>query len=306
MNKTCNVKHFIDLDDLDADTLNTIIITASKLKKSHQQGKINNALSHKTLAMIFDKPSTRTRISFEAGMTQLGGHALFLSNSDTQLGRNESMIDSSKVISAMVDAVMLRISNHNDIKLFAKYANIPTINALSDKSHPCQVLADLMTFYEKRGNIKQQTVAWVGDGNNMCQTYIQASYLFDFKLNIAVPKGYEPKQNFNAHYQKNTHFFSDAKSACTNADLVVTDVWTSMGQEKARLKKELDFSHYQVNEDLMTYAKKYALFMHCLPAYRGKEVTSGVIDSAQSVVFEAAENRLHVQKALLLYLFDKL
>ena len=306
MNKTRTVKHFIDLDDLDVDTLNIIITVAIKLKKSYRQGEINNALSHKTLAMIFDKPSTRTRISFETGMTQLGGHALFLSNSDTQLGRNESIIDSSKVIGAMVDAVILRISNHNNIKLFAKYANIPTINALSDKSHPCQVLADLMTFYEKRGNIKKRTVAWIGDGNNMCQTYIQASYLFDFKLNIAVPKGYEPKQDLSAHYQKNIHFFSDAKSASINADLVVTDVWISMGQEKAQRKKEQDFSYHQVNEELMTYAKKNALFMHCLPAYRGKEVTSGVIDSVQSAVFEAAENRLHVQKALLLYLFDKL
>ena len=295
-------KHFINLDDLANDDLQQIIDQAIALKKQYKAGEISNALKNKTLAMIFDKSSTRTRVSFETGMTQLGGHALFLSDKDIQLGRGEPITDSAVVISSMVDCIMLRVSSHADINTFADYSSVPIINALSDESHPCQLLADMMTYQEHNGSIKGKIVAWIGDGNNMCHTYMQAAKAFGFTLNIATPEGYEPDQSFVDQYADYINLCKDANSACDDADLVVTDVWASMGQEAEQKKRELDFKDFQVDTNLMSQAKSDAVFMHCLPAHRGEEVSADVIDGKQSLVWGEAENRLHAQKALLLYL----
>ena len=295
-------KHFIDFDNLSFEVLQDIIDCAIALKKQHNEGVINNSLKNKTLAMIFDKPSTRTRVSFEAGMAQLGGYALFLSNNDIQLGRGEPITDSAIVISSMVDAVMLRISSHEDIIEFSKHSNKPVINALSDLSHPCQILADLMTYQEQKGLINGKKVAWIGDGNNVCQTYMQAAEIFGFELNIACPNGYEPNQSFVESYQNNINFCSNPMGACKDADLVVTDVWTSMGKESEQKQRESAFKGYQVDQNMMSVANSDALFMHCLPAHRGEEVSKDVIDGKESVVWHEAENRLHAQKALLLHL----
>jgi len=297
-------KHFINLDDLSSNDLQQIIDQAITLKKQHKAGEISNALQNKTLAMIFDKSSTRTRVSFEAGMTQLGGHALFLSNRDIQLGRGEPLTDSAIVISSMVDCVMLRVSSHEDINTFANNSSVPVINALSDESHPCQLLADMMTYQEHNGSIKGKTVAWIGDGNNMCHSYMQAAKAFDFTLNIATPADYKPEQGFIDKYTDCINLCTDAHTACQNADLVVTDVWASMGQEAEQKKRELAFKDFQVDGKLMANAKSDAVFMHCLPAHRGEEVSSDVIDGKQSLVWDEAENRLHVQKSLLLYLLN--
>jgi len=297
-------KNFINFDDLSLQDLQVIIDRAISLKKEHKSGKINNSLKNKTLAMIFDKSSTRTRVSFEAGMTQLGGQSLFLSEKDIQLGRGEPITDSAIVISSMVDAVMLRLSSHEDIVEFSKHSSKPVINALSDESHPCQILADLMTYQEEKGPIQGRKIAWIGDGCNVCQTYMQAAAIFDFELSIATPVGYEPSNLFIQKYQKNVNFFNNPMDACKDADIVVTDVWTSMGQESEKKQREAAFKGFQVNQKLMSSAKKDAVFMHCLPAYRGVEVSSEVIDGNQSVVWSEAENRLHVQKSLLLYLID--
>ncbi|MDC0981384.1 ornithine carbamoyltransferase [Candidatus Pseudothioglobus singularis] len=298
------IKHFINFDDLSLKELQGIIDQAISLKKEHKSGQINDTLKNKTLAMIFDKSSTRTRVSFEAGMTQLGGQSLFLSEKDIQLGRGEPITDSAIVISSMVDAVMLRLSSHEDIIEFSKHSSKPVINALSDESHPCQILADLMTYQEMNGSIKNKKIAWIGDGCNVCQTYMQAAGIFDFELSIATPKGYEPSELFIDNYKKNINFYSDPQMACENADIIVTDVWTSMGQESEKKQRELAFTDFQVDQNMMNQAKKDAIFMHCLPAYREKEVSSEVIDGNQSVVWREAENRLHVQKSLLLYLIE--
>ena len=298
------IKHFINFDDLSLKELQGIIDQAISLKKEHKSGQINDTLKNKTLAMIFDKSSTRTRVSFEAGMTQLGGQSLFLSEKDIQLGRGEPITDSAIVISSMVDAVMLRLSSHEDIIEFSKHSSKPVINALSDESHPCQILADLMTYQEMNGSIKNKKIAWIGDGCNVCQTYMQAAGIFDFELSIATPKGYEPSKLFIENYKKNICFYSDPLMACKNADIIVTDVWTSMGQESEKKQRELAFTGFQVDQNMMNQAKKDAIFMHCLPAYREKEVSSEVIDGNQSVVWSEAENRLHVQKSLLLYLIE--
>jgi len=296
--------NFINFDDLSQNDLQGIIDRAILLKKEHKSGKINNSLKNKTLAMIFDKSSTRTRVSFEAGMIQLGGQSLFLSEKDIQLGRGEPITDSAIVISSMVDAIMLRMSSHEDIVEFSKYSSKPVINALSDESHPCQILADLMTYQEHRGPIKNRKIAWIGDGCNVCQTYMQAASLFDFELTIATPSGYEPSDAFIEKYQKNITFFDQPNEACKDADIVITDVWTSMGQESEIKQRETAFKGFQVDQKMMSQAKDDAIFMHCLPAYRGKEVSSEVIDGSQSVVWSEAENRLHVQKSLLLYLIE--
>jgi ornithine carbamoyltransferase len=294
--------NFINFDQFSQNDLQAIIDQAISLKKEHKSGLINETLKNKTLAMIFDKSSTRTRVSFEAGMTQLGGQSLFLSEKDIQLGRGEPITDSSIVISSMVDAIMLRMSSHEDIVEFSKHSSKPVINALSDESHPCQILADLMTYQEHRGSIKGKKIAWVGDGCNVCQTYMQAAAIFDFDLSIATPSGYGPSNNFIEKYKKNISYFENPKDACRDADIIVTDVWTSMGQELEIKQREEAFKGFQVDQKLMGQAKDDAIFMHCLPAYRGKEVSAEVIDGEQSVVWSEAENRLHVQKSLLLYL----
>ncbi len=294
--------HFIDFDDFSYDTLQSIIDTAIKLKAEKKSGVINDSLKNKTLAMIFDKPSTRTRVSFEAGMIQLGGQSLFLFERDIQLGRGEPIVDSAIVISSMVDAVMLRISSHKDIIDFSKHSTKPIINALSDQSHPCQILADLMTYQEHRGSIKNKKITWIGDGCNVCQTYMQAAKIFGFELVIVTPKGYEPSQSFIDKYQTNISYSTNPIEACDNADVVVTDVWTSMGMESEIKQRLKSFQGFQVNQKMMSTAKSDALFMHCLPAHRGEEVNAEVIDGQQSVVWDEAENRLHAQKALLVHL----
>ncbi len=297
-------KHFIDLDDHSFEELQGIIDGAIALKKSHLSGELNESLKNKTLAMIFDKSSTRTRVSFEAGMTQLGGHSLFLSDKDIQIGRGEPITDSAIVIGSMVDAVMLRVSSHEDILTFAAHTNKPVINALSDQSHPCQMLADLMTYQEHRGSIKGKKVVWIGDGNNVCQTYMQAVDIFGFELVISTPKGYEVAPNFVKKYQNNISFCSNPVEASEAADLIVTDVWASMGMESEQKARELAFKDFQVNPQMMSVANEDAIFMHCLPAHRGEEVSAEVIDGKQSVIWDEAENRLHAQKALLLYLIS--
>ena len=294
--------NFINFDQFSQNDLQGIIDRAILLKKEHKSGLINETLKNKTLAMIFDKSSTRTRVSFEAGMTQLGGQSLFLSEKDIQLGRGEPITDSAIVISSMVDAIMLRMSSHEDIVEFSKHSSKPVINALSDESHPCQILADLMTYQEHRGSIKGKKIAWIGDGCNVCQTYMQAAAIFDFDLSIATPPGYGPSVDFIEKYKTNISYFENPNDACRGADIIVTDVWTSMGQELEIKQREAAFKGFQVDQKLMSQAKDDAIFMHCLPAYRGKEVSAEVIDGEQSVVWSEAENRLHVQKSLLLYL----
>ena len=294
--------HFIDFDQFSQNDLQGIIDRAILLKKEHKSGLINETLKNKTLAMIFDKSSTRTRVSFEAGMTQLGGQSLFLSEKDIQLGRGEPITDSAIVISSMVDAIMLRMSSHEDIVEFSKHSSKPVINALSDESHPCQILADLMTYQEHKGSIKGKKIAWIGDGCNVCQTYMQAAAIFDFDLSISTPPGYGPSVDFIEKYKTNISYFTNPNDACRGADIIVTDVWTSMGQELEIKQREAAFKGFQVDQKLMSQAKDDAIFMHCLPAYRGKEVSAEVIDGEQSVVWSEAENRLHVQKSLLLYL----
>jgi ornithine carbamoyltransferase len=295
-------KHFTDFDDYSYQVLQKIIDSAIALKNEHKSGIVNDSLKNKTLAMIFDKSSTRTRVSFEAGMTQLGGHSIFLSDKDIQLGRGEPIIDSAIVVSSMVDVVMLRISSHEDIIEFSKNSSKPVINALSDQSHPCQILSDLMTYQELRGSIRGKKIAWIGDGCNVCQTYMQAAEIFGFELNIATPEGYQPSQRFIDNYQSNISYYTDPIDACDGADIVATDVWTSMGKESEKKQRLNAFKGYQVDQKMMSVAKSDALFMHCLPAHRGEEVSTEVIDGKQSAVWVEAENRLHAQKALLLHL----
>jgi ornithine carbamoyltransferase len=269
------------------------------MKASTKRGHYETPLKHKTLAMIFEKASTRTRVSFEAGMTQLGGHAMFLSPQDTQLGRGEPIEDSARVISRMVDVVMIRTFEQSKVELFAQYSRVPVINALTDEYHPCQLLADLMTWREQRGNPHSKKVAWVGDGNNMCHSWMDAARIFDFHLNIACPQGYMPDAQVLERNQAFVTVCATPNEAMQGVDVVVTDTWASMGQEHEKKAREVAFADYQVTDELMVLAHKDAIFMHCLPAYRGSEVAASVIDGPQSVVWDEAENRLHVQKALL-------
>lgn len=295
-------RHFITLNDLSADELRSIIQRAIELKKMRADGVIYEPLKNKVLAMIFEKSSTRTRISFEAGMTHFGGNALFLSPRDTQLGRGEPIEDSARVISRMVDGIMLRTNDHETVSTFAKHSSVPVINGLTDRFHPCQLLADLQTWFEQRGDIKGKRVCWVGDGNNMCQSYMNAAKLLDFNLTIACPVGYEPEHDLLTATASHVELFHDTKLAASNADLVVTDVWASMGQEEEQKIREQAFENFQVDSALMSVAKPDALFMHCLPAHRGEEVSAEVLDGKQSVIWDEAENRLHAQKALLEFL----
>ncbi len=297
-----SVRHFLTLDDLSSSELKALIARAMELKAMQQRGVIHEPLKNKVLAMVFEKSSTRTRVSFEAGMIQLGGGSIFLSPRDTQLGRGEPIADTARVLSRMVDAIMIRTFAHDTIKELAKYASVPVINALTDDHHPCQLLADIQTFVEHRGSITGKTVAWVGDGNNMCHSYMQAAKQLGFTLNIACPPGYQPKDHIMSAWGDNSQLIGNPLSACKDADLVVTDVWASMGQEGEADDRNKVFVPYQVNAALMAQAKSDALFMHCLPAHRGEEVSADVIDGPQSVVWDEAENRLHAQKALLEFL----
>ncbi|MGM0542243.1 MAG: ornithine carbamoyltransferase [Pseudomonadota bacterium] len=300
------VRHFLTLNDLTPAELQQIMQRGIELKKMQKAGEIFEPLSNQTLAMIFEKSSTRTRISFETGMTQLGGHALFLSSNDTQLGRGEPIEDSARVISSMVDGIMIRTFGHDIVETFAQHASVPVINALSDDFHPCQLLADMQTFQEHRGSIQGKTVTWVGDGNNMCNSYINAAAQYDFNLRIACPEGYDPNMELVDSHKDRVEIVRNAFDAAENSDLIATDVWASMGQEEEQKLRERAFADYQVTAELMQKANPDALFMHCLPAHRGEEVAAEVIDAKESVVWDEAENRLHAQKALLEFLMSKI
>ncbi|MDD9808054.1 MAG: ornithine carbamoyltransferase [Gammaproteobacteria bacterium] len=290
-----SARHFLTLNDFSAAELAALIRRAADMKR----GAAPRPLANKTLAMIFEKSSTRTRVSFEAAMTQLGGSAIFLSSRDTQLGRGEPVEDSARVLSRMVDAVMIRTFDHERAAAFAACSEVPVINGLTDRFHPCQLLADMLTYAEKRGAIAGRLVAWVGDGNNVCHSWINASGLFDFRLNIACPPGYEPERAVLDAAGDRARLVRSPREAVAGADLVVTDVWSSMGQEEEREQRLQSFGDYRVDEALMERAAGDALFMHCLPAHRGEEVSAGVLDGPHSVVWDEAGNRLHAQKALL-------
>ncbi len=293
------MQHFLTLNDLTSAQLEALIARAIELKQMQGAGEIYAPLQNKVLGMIFEKSSTRTRVSFEAGMIQLGGGSIFLSPNDTQLGRGEPIEDSARVISSMVDAVMIRTFEHEKVARFAEYSSVPVINALTDSYHPCQLLADMQTYVEHRGSIAGKTVTWVGDGNNMCHSYINAAAQFGFELRIATPSDYAPDTDIVANTTATVSLHTDPNEAVEGVDLVVTDVWASMGQEEEQKKREKAFADFQVDTNLMALADKEALFMHCLPAHRGEEVSAAVMDDLQSVVWDEAENRLHAQKALL-------
>lgn len=293
------LRHLVNLTDLTPAEYRGLLKRAIELKAIKTGYE---PLKNRVLAMLFEKSSTRTRISFEAGMIQLGGGAIFLSPRDTQLGRGEPIEDSARVIGRMTDCIMLRTNSHRTVEIFAEHAGVPVINGLTDQSHPCQLLADMQTYLEHRGDISGKTVAWIGDGNNMCHSYIESAALLGFELRIAAPEGYDPSEDYLKKGKGHASVTRTPKDAVKDADLVVTDVWASMGQEEEQSRRALAFKDYQVTEELMAYAHSNALFMHCLPAHRGEEVSAEVLEGCQSVVWDEAENRLHAQKALLEFL----
>lgn len=296
------VRHFLTLLDLSPSELNQVIHRAIELKQWQKEGETHTPFQNRVLGMIFEKSSTRTRVSFEAGMAQLGGSSIFLSPRDTQLGRGEPVQDSARVLSRMLDIIMIRTFSHQNLETFADYSSVPIINALTDDFHPCQLLADVQTYVEHRGSIAGKTVTWIGDGNNMCHSYINAARQFDFHLNIACPKGFEPAEHLVEDNKNRVQICDNPVAATKNSDLVVTDVWASMGQEKEQSARVQQFSGFQVNPELMSFAHPDALFMHCLPAHRGEEISDSMLDEPQSVVWDEAENRLHAQKALMEFL----
>lgn len=299
------VRHFLTLLDLEPAEANQLIARAIELKRMHKAGEIYEPMKNQVLGMIFEKSSTRTRVSFETGMAQFGGHAVFLSPRDTQLGRGEPIEDTARVISSMVDAIMVRTFAHDSLETLAEYSKVPVINGLTDFVHPCQLLADMQCYLEHRETIEGRTVTYVGDGNNMCHSYINAARLLDFKLNVACPTGYEPDADLVKLAGDCVEITNDPMAAAENSDLLVTDVWASMGQEDEQDGRATAFANYQVNAEVMAAAADDAVFMHCLPAHRGEEVTAEVIDGPQSIVWDEAENRLHAQKALLEFLVGK-
>ncbi len=295
-------RHLVDLSDLSPAEIRAIIARASELKRRRACGDKPPIFQHKVLAMIFEKSSTRTRVSFEAAMIEGGGGAIFLSPKDTQLGRGEPIEDTARVLSEMCDAIMVRTFAHSTVERLAACASVPVINGLTDRSHPCQLLADLQTYFERRGDIAGRRVAWIGDGNNMCNTYAEAAALLDFDLVVASPAGYEPEPLRGSAQPARVQLVRDPAAAAAGADLIVTDVWVSMGQEEELAARRSAFEPFQVTPALMARANPGALFMHCLPAHRGEEVAAEVLDAADSVVWEEAGNRLHAQKALLEFL----
>ena len=297
-----SVRHFLTLLDLTPAELDALIQRAIVLKAMQKRGERHDIFRGKTLGMVFEKSSTRTRVSFEVGMTQFGGSSIFLSPRDTQLGRGEPIEDSARVLSRMVDAVMIRTFAHSTVETFAAHSAVPVINALTDDFHPCQLLADMQTFVEHRGSIRGKRVAWVGDGNNMCNSYINAARQFDFELVVSCPEGFEPRADLVERERGRVSIERDPHRAVAGAHLVVTDVWASMGQEEEQAARERAFADYQVDMALMNRAAAEALFMHCLPAHRGEEVSAEVMDDPRAVVWDEAENRLHAQKALLEFL----
>ena len=306
MMPAATMKHYLQFKDFSADEYAYLFERAALIKKRFKTYEKYQPLADRTLAMIFEKASTRTRVSFEAGMYQLGGSVVHLTTGDSQLGRAEPIEDSARVISRMTDIVMIRTFEQAKIERFAEYSRVPVINGLTNEFHPCQILADIFTYIEHRGSIAGKTVAWVGDGNNMANTWLQAAEILGFKVHVSTPSGYEideklavgPAGASAGSYQ----FFSNPMDACRGADLVTTDVWTSMGYEAENEARKKAFADWCVDTEMMAAAKPGALFMHCLPAHRGEEVQADVIDGPQSVVWDEAENRMHVQKALMEYL----
>ena len=300
------LKHYLQFSDFTAAEYDYLLARAALIKKKFKTYEKHHTLVDRTLAMIFEKASTRTRVSFEAGMYQLGGSVVHLTTNDSQLGRAEPIEDSARVISRMTDLVMIRTFGQDKIERFAQYSRVPVINGLTNEFHPCQILADIFTFIEHRGSIAGKVVAWVGDGNNMANTWLQAADLLGFTVHVSTPNGYEvdEKLAFGGRTARAGCYkiFSNPKEACQGAHLVTTDVWTSMGYEAENEERRKAFANWCVDADMMAAAQPDALFMHCLPAHRGEEVTAEVIDGAQSVVWDEAENRMHVQKALMEYL----
>ena len=297
------IKHFLQFNDFTRDELDHVFARTRWIKQQFKTYQQYWPLTDRTLVMIFEKASTRTRLSFEAGIQQLGGSAIYLNTRDSQLGRGEPVEDAAQVISRMSDIVMIRTFEQDVIQRFAANSRVPVINGLTNEYHPCQILADIYTYIEHRGPIQGKTVAWIGDSNNVCNTWLQAAEVFDFNVHVSTPPGYEVEPERAGlygtdHYEE----FADPMEAARGADLVTTDVWTSMGFEAENEERRRDFADWQVDADMMKVAGKDALFMHCLPAHRGEEVAAEVIDGPQSVVWGEAENRLHVQKALMEYL----
>ena len=297
-------RHFLTLLDLSPTELMTVLNRAIELKKMCTEGVVYEPFRGKVLGMIFEKSSTRTRVSFESGMAQFGGSAIFLSPRDTQLGRGEPIEDSARVISRMVDIVMIRTFAHDIIERFAAHSRVPVINGLTDDHHPCQLLADLQTYIEHRGSVQGKTFAWVGDGNNMCNSYIHAAHQLGFQMRIACPYGFEPDPELLEQYKHCATLVKTAEDAVDGAHLISTDVWTSMGQEAEQSIRKRRFATYQVNPRLMDLASPDAVFMHCLPAHRGEEISEDMLDDPRAVVWDEAENRLHAQKALMEFLIQ--
>jgi ornithine carbamoyltransferase len=295
-------RHFLTLNDLSGQEFRDLLQRAVELKQMQANRVAHELLKNRVLAMVFEKSSTRTRVSFEAGMIQMGGSSIFLSPQDSQLGRGEPEEDTAKVLSRMVDAIMVRTFEHKIIEHMAENSSVPVINALTDDYHPCQLLADMQTFFEHRGDIQGHTVSWIGDGNNMCNSYINAAALLDFELVVACPSGYEPMSDLVKANKDRVKIVRTPEEAVVGSSLVATDVWASMGQEEEQQKRQADFSGFMVTSELMTQAKPDALFMHCLPAHRGEEVSAEIMDDPDTVVWDEAENRLHAQKALLEFL----
>ena len=300
-----SVRHFLSLMDLTPAELSGIINRAQQLKTMQHQHQVHAPFSGYSMGMIFEKASTRTRLSFEIGMSQLGGHALFLSPDNTQLGRGEPIEDSSRVMSSMVDIMMIRTFAHNIIERFAAVSTVPVINALTDDYHPCQLLADMQTYAEHRGSINGKRVCWIGDGNNMCNSYINAARQFDFELIIACPEGFEPLPTLLDANKSRVSIVRNPIEAARDTDLLVTDVWASMGQEQEQKQREQAFSGYQLNHDSLAAANSDALYMHCLPAHRDEEISSELMDASDTVIWDEAENRLHAQKALIEFLLSE-
>ena len=297
------MKHYLQFKDFSAEEYSYLFARAALIKHKFKTYEKHHTLLDRTLAMIFEKASTRTRVSFEAGMYQMGGSVVHLTTGDSQLGRSEPIEDSAKVISRMTDIVMIRTFEQTKIERFAAHSRVPVINGLTNEFHPCQVLADIFTYIEHRGSIAGKTVAWVGDGNNMANTWLQAADLLGFTVHVSTPSGYEVDQSIaGVRAQSSCRVFSDPLQACEGADLVTTDVWTSMGYEAENAARMQAFASWRVTAGMMASAAPDALFMHCLPAHRGEEVDADVIDGPQSVVWDEAENRLHAQKALMEYL----
>lgn len=295
------VKHFLTLKDLPASDVLAIVKRAIELKQSPDKA---NSQAGKTLGLVFEKSSTRTRVAFEVAMNQMDGNSIFLTSDSSQIGRGEPIEDTARVLSRMLDCIAIRTFAHSTLEKFAEFSRVPVINALSDDFHPCQLLADVQTFMEHRGDIKGAKVAWIGDGNNMCHSYINAAEVFDFQLSIACPADYAPASALVESHKDRVSIVRDPVAATRGADLVVTDVWASMGQEEEQLDRLQAFNGFQVNPELMSHAAEHALVMHCLPAHRGEEITADYLDGDGSVVWDEAENRMHSQKALLEYLLS--